>query len=459
MSKKSLPLPRTSRQTKEQGDRTRHTRGKRKDKKLNEQYEYGYSLGYVEGLQAGQEKYGELLEGTSIIIPTYNQLDLLEQCIDSIRAHTEVPYEIIIVDNASTDDTSAFLNKHAGQFRFYIHEKIRGFAGAVNTGLMMSKGTSICILNPDTIVTSNWLTNMLACLNSDMEIGMVGPITNDLVKEQQLADTDEQMEDPHHSKSTFHCSEPGKWNSTDHMASHCLLFRRSLFEEIGYFDEGYGHIFYEVEDYSVRIRLVGRKLVVAGDALIYQAASEGNPASGDQAHATTNHHASLFQKKWRNPYNWLHRVRERYGQQDGERCHAFYPTHVAVTGLSGTVYWIEQGIKHPVEGELTIPIVNVSQVDLRGWPTGSAVEAETVAKKWKESHTEDGEIAEGSVFTTESGGYYQRQGDQYRELMSEHALLRWGLADKVVEHTEIDKNALKEGMPIMAAPEIHSHLL
>ncbi|MGG0814878.1 glycosyltransferase family 2 protein [Paenibacillus alvei] len=462
MFKKRRPLPRTSRQTKAQGQRiARHLLGKRKGERLTERYEYGYSLGYIEGLQAGQEKYGEQFEGTSIIIPTYNQVDVLEQCVDSIRAYTEVPYEIIVVDNASTDGTSAFLNKKSGQFRFYIHEKVRGFAGAVNTGLMMSKGTSICILNPDTFVTSNWLTNMLACLNSDLEIGMVGPVTYVLDEKQQLADTDEQMENLHHyhSESTSPVLDPSKWNSADHLESGCLLFRRSLFEETGYFDEGYGHVYYEVEDYNVRIRLSGRKLVVAQDTCIYQVVSKGTTASGDQSQSTNDNYASLFQKKWRNPYNWMHRVRERYDKQNGERCQTFYPTHVAVAGLSETVYWIEQGTKHPVEGNLTIPIVSVSQVDLRGWPTGSTVDAESVTKKWKESHTEDGGIAEGSVFTTESGRYYQRQGDLYREFMSEHALTRWELTEKVVERTEIEKEALEEGLPIMAAPEIHLHLL
>lgn len=460
MFKNRRPLPRTSRQIKAQGLRTaRHILGKRKGERLTERYEYGYSLGYIEGLQAGQEKYGEQFEGTSIIIPTYNQLDVLEQCIDSIRAHTEVPYEIIIVDNASTDGTSAFLNKNAGQFRFYIHEKIRGFAGAVNTGLMMAKGTSICILNPDTLVTSNWLMNMLACLNSDLEIGMVGPVTNVLDEEQKLADTDKQMENLHHSESTIPVSDPSKWNSIDHLASNCILFRRSLFEETGYFDEGYGHVYYEVEDYNVRIRLGGRKLVVAQDTCIYQVVSSGTAASGEQSQSTSDNCASLFQKKWQNPYNWLHRIRERNGKENGERYQAFYPTHVAVAGLSETVYWIEQGTKHPIEGGLTIPIVNVSQFDLRGWPTGSTIDAETVTKKWKESHTEEGGIAEGSVFTTESGRYYQREGDLYRELMSEYALTRWGLTEKVVERTEIDKDAFKEGLPIMAAPEIQSHLL
>lgn len=79
---------------------------------------------------------------TSIIIPTYNGLKLLEACVESIRQHTASPYEIIVVDNASTDDTAAFCRKN--KLTFISLPENRGFPAACNLGLQLASGMSCC---------------------------------------------------------------------------------------------------------------------------------------------------------------------------------------------------------------------------------------------------------------------------------------------------------------------------
>lgn len=79
---------------------------------------------------------------TSIIIPTYNRLGLLRSCVESIRAHTRSPYEIIVVDNASDDGTEAYCR--ASKLTFISLPENRGFPLACNIGLQLAAGRSCC---------------------------------------------------------------------------------------------------------------------------------------------------------------------------------------------------------------------------------------------------------------------------------------------------------------------------
>ncbi len=105
---------------------------------------------------------------TSIIILTYNNLSLTKGCIESIFKYTEKDsYEIIVVDNASTDDTVAYLKEQKDIKTIFNSENV-GFPKGCNMGIQLaSKDNDILLLNNDTIVTTNWLKNLKICLESD----------------------------------------------------------------------------------------------------------------------------------------------------------------------------------------------------------------------------------------------------------------------------------------------------
>ncbi|WP_028546990.1 glycosyltransferase family 2 protein [Paenibacillus taiwanensis] len=425
-------------------------------------YDRGFAYGYAEGLRNGQEQYGARLEGTSIIIPNFNKLDLLKQCISSIQAYTPTPHEIIVVDNASTDGAASYLDSMAGKLRYYVHESNKGFAGAVNTGLMMAKGQTICVLNNDIVVTPNWLSNLLLCLNSDPNIGIVGPVTNYISGEQQIEVPYTRVDDMQSFAAKYNVSNPEKWQYTDRIVGFCFLFSRTFFDTNGYFDEGFEIGNFEDEDYVVRALINGRKLVVARDTFIHHYGSQSMRALGDQFQVVNDKNAAFFSAKWADPHNWVRKMQPRIYDGQGSvvqhfRSQSFYPSHVAVTGLSETVYWVEQGAKHPLRGHVGIPVVKVSQVDLLGWPTGNVMDASVAEAKWHERLAADGTIPDGGMFTTETGRWYQRQGDTYREVVSGHALNRWQLEGRLSYRTESERLQLHEGIPIIAAPVIHAY--
>jgi len=122
---------------------------------------------------------------TSIVIPTHNQLAYTRECLASIRQRTDEPYELIVVDNGSTDGTVEYLHSLAG-VTVISNPENRGFPVAVNQGIRAARGRHLLLLNNDCIVTTGWLGRLLRALGSDPRIGLVGPVSNCVSGEQQI---------------------------------------------------------------------------------------------------------------------------------------------------------------------------------------------------------------------------------------------------------------------------------
>ena len=100
---------------------------------------------------------------TSIVIVTYNQIEFTRQCLDSIRLLTDEPYELIVVDNGSTDGTVEYLQAMP-DVRLIENDSNRGFPAAANQGMAVAAGKQVLLLNNDVVVTTGWLGRMLRAL-------------------------------------------------------------------------------------------------------------------------------------------------------------------------------------------------------------------------------------------------------------------------------------------------------
>jgi len=116
---------------------------------------------------------------TSIIILSYNNIWYTRGCIESIRLNTEPEsYELIVVDNNSTDGTCDWLLQQS-DIKCILNSENAGFPKGCNQGITEANPQNdILLLNNDTVVTTNWLTNLHSCLYSGQEIGAVGAVTN-----------------------------------------------------------------------------------------------------------------------------------------------------------------------------------------------------------------------------------------------------------------------------------------
>jgi len=204
------------------------------------------------------------MKKTSIIIPTFNGRELLKDCIYSIKRHTSEPYEIIVVDNGSSDGTVDICRQEGITF-ISLANNI-GFPAACNKGLKIATGDTLLLLNNDVIVTRNWLQNMLNCLNSETNIGIVGPLTNYASGKQQIDMPYTSLEE---MSNQLNEPDASKWLQVDRIVGLCFLFKRELMDRIGLLDERYSPGHFEDDDYCYRARNAGYTFRIAGDVFVF----------------------------------------------------------------------------------------------------------------------------------------------------------------------------------------------
>lgn len=205
----------------------------------------------------------------TIIIPSRNQRHTTLQCLQCIRQYTTPPLEIIVVDNGSTDGTAEALARMP-EVRLIRNDHNRGFAAASNQGIRAANGTSIVLLNNDTLPSYRWLANLLTVLRSDARIGLVGPLSNRVIPEQKVRIRFPTTQAMHAFCRKFHHrSNPAKWRTSPRLSGFCMAFPAGLVERIGLLDERFGMGTYEDDDYCYRARLAGYRCVIAGDTYVH----------------------------------------------------------------------------------------------------------------------------------------------------------------------------------------------
>lgn len=414
---------------------------------FNRGFDMAFDRGYERGMADERSSGLRAFSGTSIIIPTWNQLAFLKQCLESIRLQTPEPHEVIVVDNASGDGTADYLRSLKGQVRFRINRENSGFAGAANQGLMMAGGTTLLILNNDTVVTPNWLSNLLRCVDSDPAAGLVGPVSNNISGDQQIAVPYHTLEGMQRFARAYNVSDPGKWLDTKRLTGFCLMMRRDVFARLGYFDESFEIGNCEDDDYGMRARLLGLKLIIAADTFIHHFGSVSMKALGQQFEQIYGQSLQTFSEKW-GDLGALWPDSALIGSQPGPAMTDFYPDRVVVAGGRGDVYWVENGVRHPLQGGGR-PATHLSRVDLRNWPLGSPIFVERTGESVAPANGFPGN--EGGLLRSPDGRFYRLQNERVRPVVSEKALRSWHFEQSPstpVTHEQLASYPV--GLPIVA---------
>lgn len=239
----------------------------------------------------------------SVIVLTYNNLELTKACLDSLLTQSQYAnLEIIVVDNNSSDDTPAFITDWADGHPdriVILNADNKGFAEGNNVGLAAASGDYMVILNNDTVVTAGWVKGLLRHLQDNKDIGIIGPITNNIGNEAKVSTRYDKIEDMHAESVELTRARMGVWFEINTLAFFCVMFPRSTYEQVGGLCEEYGLGFFEDDDYCRRVQRSGMRAACAEDVFVHHHLSASfNKLGAEKKQALFEKNKAIYESKW-----------------------------------------------------------------------------------------------------------------------------------------------------------------
>jgi len=249
----------------------------------------------------------------SVVIATFNRLDLTQACLDSLlHGETWPSLEVIVVDNGSSDGTPEYLQGFArtdGRLQVVPNPKNEGFAAANNAGTARATGDFVIFLNNDTIVPPGMIGRLVRHLEADPRIGLVCPTTNFCGNEAKVdpgyAELDEM---PAYAAWRAFAFE-GRTLEIGVAAMYCVAARKEILTQVGPLDENFGIGMFEDDDLAIRMRNAGYRVVCAEDAYVHHYGQGSfSKLPPEEYERIWQENQAYFEKKW--GIRWkAHRVR------------------------------------------------------------------------------------------------------------------------------------------------------
>jgi GT2 family glycosyltransferase len=233
----------------------------------------------------------------SIVMLSWNAPEYTEIAIASIREHTRLPYEIIIIDNGSGPDTVSRLQKIPG-IRVIYNAVNTGFAFGCNQGLAAARGTHVVLLNNDVVVTDDWLEALIAVQQRHPTVGCSAPRTNKAAGIQKLDVPYQSLDEMPAFAAQRAIEQKGRWTYQARVIGFCLCLDRRVVDEIGGLDPGYGTGNFEDDDYCMRIRAAGYEIALCEDSFIHHFGSVTFRANGVDYIHTLDRNLDRFVNHW-----------------------------------------------------------------------------------------------------------------------------------------------------------------
>ena len=221
----------------------------------------------------------------SIIVQAYNRLEKTKRCVESVLNYTrDIDYELILIDNGSTDGTLAYFQSVPFSKKKILHiTKNIGSIFPVNFLNMKDLGRFVVLLPNDLIVTTNWLSNLLVCANSDPKIGMVTPVSSNVSNLQCVNFPFQNYEEMQEAAARFNQSDSRKWEDRQRIITVGSLYKKEALLACGWpiNDVGYFHDFSD-DDIGFRVRRMGYRTILAGDTWIHHDHNHQSSEEKDQ---------------------------------------------------------------------------------------------------------------------------------------------------------------------------------
>jgi GT2 family glycosyltransferase len=238
---------------------------------------------------------------TSIVVLTRDNLAFSRMCIESVLASTDgAAYELIVVDNASTDGTPDYLLSMARRdlrVQPIFMNRNLGFAAGVNAGFREARGDSFVMLNNDAVVAPGWLTHLVRHLDDD-SVGLVGPVTNQAPGAARVSAsyrTYGEFLDVAEARR-----RAGGTRYVQGLTLFCAALRRDVYLAVGPLDERFEVGMFEDDDYCMRVASAGLACRLAEDVLVHHfgEASFGRLVTDGTWMSIFDANRRRFEEKW-----------------------------------------------------------------------------------------------------------------------------------------------------------------
>jgi GT2 family glycosyltransferase len=234
----------------------------------------------------------------SVVMVTYNAADWALRALRALVEHTDACYELIVVDNASSDGTPELLARELDEATLLLNERNRGFGPANNQGAGHARGEFLLFLNNDALVQRGWLPPLLDRMAAS-RTGAVGPRLLNLDGSLQIAGALLAR-----SGSTLELGYGEDADApeyrfprvVDYLSGACLLVRRSAFTEVGGFDPVYGLGYFEDADLCLSLAERGYRVVFEPRSSVTHV--RGASPRDELAPTVAARNRAIFRRRW-----------------------------------------------------------------------------------------------------------------------------------------------------------------
>jgi GT2 family glycosyltransferase len=225
-----------------------------------------------------------IMDKVAIIIPSWNGKRHLQRCLPAVLAQTFPHFEVVVVDNASTDGSVEWVQEHFPQITLIVNDSNLGFAEANNIAIRTTSAPYVATLNNDTQVETTWLSELVNSMTSDSRVGMVASKIlymqpPHLVDSAGIGVSRAGLAQNRYNGMQENSAETEPYEVFGPSAA-AALYRRAMLDEIGLFDETF-FAYHEDTDLAWRARLMGWRCLYVPTARVYHAHSatgrQGSP--------------------------------------------------------------------------------------------------------------------------------------------------------------------------------------
>ena len=241
----------------------------------------------------------------SVVIVTFNSAREIAGCLGALRdAAPRLPHDIVVVDNASADDTVALLTRDWSDVRVVINDANRGFGAAANRGIRATTGDRLLLLNPDARVTPGAIDRLLAVLDADPGVAIAGPRLVDDAGHAELSYGRHIGPVAELGQKLRVRAQEGRWPMVgawierqtriaafpDWVSGACWVARREVLQSVGLFDERF-FLYTEDVDLCARVRAAGHRVAFVPAAVVRhtRGASRATVPDASNAHYRRSH--------------------------------------------------------------------------------------------------------------------------------------------------------------------------